>query len=66
MDRMQKALNTLNANPCTAWDPAMFPSFNEEQLEAARRAWHAAIYAAAIAMSSYSREAWEAAAAERV
>lgn len=59
MDKMQKALEILNANPCTAWDPAIFPRFNEEELRAAQRSWHAAIYAAALAFSSVSAKAWQ-------
>lgn len=52
MTKLQNVLNRINANPCTAWDPTAFPGLGEVELEAARRAWHAAIYAAAIALTS--------------
>lgn len=48
---MQAALNTINANPCSWFDSAAFPDFNEEQMDAARRAWNAAVYAAAMAIA---------------
>jgi len=51
----QQALNKLNANPCTAWDQSLFIGFSSEQIEAAKRAWHAALYAAAIAFSTPSK-----------
>ena len=54
----QEALNAMNANPCTAWDPEMFGAgWSGEQVEAARKAWHAAIYAAAIAISTQAQTA---------
>lgn len=48
----REALNVMNANPCTAWDSQIFPNLSNLELDAARVAWHAAIYAAALAIGT--------------
>jgi len=48
----QEALEVFNNAKETAWDKAAFPTMSDEQLEAARKGFHAGIYQAALAFSN--------------
>lgn len=50
----QDVLNRINANPCSAFDPTSFVGYNDDEIAAMRRAWDAAIFAAALAIAGES------------
>lgn len=47
-----EAIAKLNNDPCTTWNPDIFIGYSEAELAVMSKAWHGAIYAAAIAISN--------------